>query len=369
MSKGTAKGTGAGSVKRAGEEASAGPAKKKAAKKGVTKKPTTKKPASKKPASKKPATKKGPTKKSAGDMARGPAPAGSSGSGGAGSVVGGSGGAGSTPAGPLTAATADRHALYQASVQNVEAEIDFIDAEFKRLRGRRAVVLREDFCGTGFTSCEWARRRAGNVAIGLDIHRPTLAWGERHNVGALEPGARERVRLLSADVMGPPGEAVGVDAVLAMNFSYWLFRTRDELRAYFARARESLGPEGVFFCDHYGGSEAASETQERRRCRLPDGRAFTYVWDQHRFNPISGEMECRIHFEFPDGTKRANAFTYVWRQWTLPEVREILVEAGFGRVTVYWEGDDGKGGGDGVFKPATRGTADPAFICYISAMA
>ncbi len=52
----------------------------------------------------------------------------------------------------LTARTADRHELYQLSVQNVESEIDFVDAEFERLRGRKAVRLREDFCGTGNTS-------------------------------------------------------------------------------------------------------------------------------------------------------------------------------------------------------------------------
>ncbi|MEM9374243.1 MAG: class I SAM-dependent methyltransferase, partial [Planctomycetota bacterium] len=45
--------------------------------------------------------------------------------------------------GGLTAATADRHELYQFSVQNVETEIDFVDAEFERLRGRKAELLRE----------------------------------------------------------------------------------------------------------------------------------------------------------------------------------------------------------------------------------
>ena len=39
----------------------------------------------------------------------------------------------------LTAATADRHILYQRAVQCVEAEIDMVEDTFKRLRGRRAV--------------------------------------------------------------------------------------------------------------------------------------------------------------------------------------------------------------------------------------
>ena len=46
------------------------------------------------------------------------------------------------------AARADRHQLYERSVQNVEAEIDFVDETYRSLRGRRARLLREDFCGT-----------------------------------------------------------------------------------------------------------------------------------------------------------------------------------------------------------------------------
>ena len=52
----------------------------------------------------------------------------------------------------FTAATADRHVLYQLSVQNVEAEIDFVDQTYKELRAKHAIRLREDFCGTGHTS-------------------------------------------------------------------------------------------------------------------------------------------------------------------------------------------------------------------------
>ena len=67
------------------------------------------------------------------------------------------------------AAQADRHALYQESVQCVESEIDMVDENFKKLRGRLAVTLREDFCGTANTSCEWVRRRPANVAVGIDL--------------------------------------------------------------------------------------------------------------------------------------------------------------------------------------------------------
>lgn len=272
----------------------------------------------------------------------------------------------------LTAATADRHELYQLSVQNVEAEIDFVDATFHSLRGRHAVRLREDFCGTGNTSCEWVRRRSSNLAFGLDIDQPTLEWGLAHNLTKLTPEQRQRVRLMNRNVL-TPGDAVGMDCVLAMNFSYWLFKTRDQMRAYFRTVRDSLADDGVFFLDHYGGSETMTEMVEKRDIEPGKGRKFVYEWDQASYNPITGDMTCRIHFRFPDRTRMKNAFEYHWRLWTLPEIRELLSEAGFSRVTVYWEGDEldkkgePTGEGSGEFSPSETGSADPAYISYITA--
>ncbi len=262
----------------------------------------------------------------------------------------------------LSAATADRHVLYQLSVQNVEAEIDFVDATYKELRGKHAVKLREDFCGTGHTSAEWVGRRDTNVATGLDIDQPTLDWGIANNIGNLPQEAQDRIRLLNRDVL-QPGDARDMDAILAMNFSYWLFRTRDEMRGYFQTVRESLAPDGIFFLDHYGGYESMKEMREKRDI---DGK-FTYVWDQHSYDPISGMMDCFIHFEFKDKTRMKKAFTYTWRLWTLPEIQELLIEAGFSKATVYWEGEDEDGEGDGEFTATEVGEADAAFVCYIVA--
>lgn len=262
-----------------------------------------------------------------------------------------------------SAESADRHKLYQQAVQNVENEIDFVDATYKAMRGRFAKRLREDFCGTANTSCEWVRRRADNVAYGVDLDQPTLDWGLKHNVGRLKDGRGERVHLFCTDVRTPPAEATGVDIVLAMNFSYYILSTREQMREYFASVRKSLGSEGVFFLDFYGGYEAFSEQEEERDI---DGK-FTYIWDQARYNPITGQVECHIHFEFPDGSKMKKAFSYTWRVWTMPEVREILAEAGFKKTTVYCEGTDEEGEGDGDFKPSEDCDADASFIAYIVA--
>ena len=60
---------------------------------------------------------------------------------------------------PRKADLADKHALYEQSVQSTEFEYEFIDVNFRRIRGRTATLLREDFCGTAQMCCEWVRRR------------------------------------------------------------------------------------------------------------------------------------------------------------------------------------------------------------------
>jgi len=267
----------------------------------------------------------------------------------------------------LSRANADRHELYTLAVQSPDAEIDFVTRTFRKLRGRPLRRLREDFCGTGATACEFVSRHADNHAVGLDLDTRTLAWGREHRVGKLAGDARDRVNLLRSDVRTPPRGARNVDAVLAMNFSYWILSDRGSLLGYFKTVRDSLAPDGLFFLDTYGGYEASKEMQERRRVSAGRGRWFKYVWDQAWFDPLSNHMKCHIHFEFERGPAWNKAFTYRWRLWSIPETRELLLEAGFKRVTIYWEGDDNKGGGNGVFTPRKVGEQCASFIAYIVA--
>lgn len=260
----------------------------------------------------------------------------------------------------------DRHYLYELSVQNVEAEIDFVDDTYRKLRGRRAKILREDFCGTANSSCEWVRRRPGNSAYGVDLSGEVLEWGRENKVPSLSPSQQERIHLVHGDVR--TAKTPRADITLAMNFSYWLFLERKDLLRYFRAARQHLAPGGIFVLDFYGGSDACKEMRERRQITGPRGLRFTYVWDQARFEPIHARLECHIHFSFPDRSRIARAFTYHWRLWTLPEVRELLAEAGFRGSTVYWEQTDEKTGeGNGEYLPSDEGEADPAWIVYLVA--
>ena len=255
----------------------------------------------------------------------------------------------------------DRRLLYEDAVQCVEAEIDFVDDTYRQLRGRKAKWLREDFCGTANTSCEWVRRRRTNHVIGVDLDADVQQWGYEHHIAELTAKAQKRIKLINANVMDV--SCAPVDIVLAMNFSYWIFKTRELLRQYFSNVHDGLLDGGLFMLDAFGGSDAHREMRERTKLTR-----FTYIWDQKAYNPITGDMLCHIHFSFPDGSKIKKAFTYDWRLWTLPEIRELLLEAGFQRATVYWEGtDEETEEGDGEFTPTEEGDADAAFVVYIVA--
>ena len=256
---------------------------------------------------------------------------------------------------------ADRHVLYEESVQNTDTEFEFVDGVFEKIRGRKALSLREDFCGTASMCCEWVARRAKNTAIGVDLDEAVLAWGVANNLAKLKAKQKSRITLLQENVLTVnPGP---VDLTLAMNFSYQIFKDRETLRSYFQNVYKGLGGEGVFVIDAFGGYDAFRELKEKTK---HDG--FTYVWDQASYNPINGDIVCHIHFHFPDKSRMKKAFTYEWRLWTLPELQELLAEAGFKNITVYWQGtDEETGEGNGEFEPATVGDADPGWISFISA--
>jgi SAM-dependent methyltransferase len=256
--------------------------------------------------------------------------------------------------------TADIHDLYERSVQAVDIEVEFLQDTFRSIRSREALSLREDFCGTASLSCEWARSGPQRHAIGVDIDSSVLDWGRRNRLSRLPESARARVKLVEDDVQTVTTDPV--DIVGAFNFSYFYFKTRDQMREYFKRARAALKPDGLLFLDAFGGPESSDIQKEKTKLE-----GFTYVWDQSEFEPVTGRIVCHIHFKFPDGSKIKRAFTYDWRLWTLPELREILLEAGFKKVRVYWEGDDGEGGGNGEFKEHATGEPDLAWIAYLVA--
>jgi SAM-dependent methyltransferase len=199
---------------------------------------------------------------------------------------------------PTMADEADIHELYELSVQNVENEVEFLQSTFQSLTGRTGYLFREDFCGTASASCQWVRQGAAFQAIGVDIDPSVLEWGREHRVGQLDAEDRARVSLIESDVMSV--DTPKVDLLAAFNFSFFIFDTRDKLRAYFERAYEALKDDGVFFCDLFGGPEAQEETREKTKHKK---HGFTYIWHQAKFHPVTNFIRCHIHFKFKDGSK------------------------------------------------------------------
>lgn len=266
---------------------------------------------------------------------------------------------------------ADLHELYQLAVQSADVDVEFLETTFENLRGRKAVHFREDFCGTALLCSHWVRLDEEKTAEGFDNDSDPLEWGREHNLAAHGESVVERVALHLGDVREPSN--VSPEVRCAQNFSYCIFQKRDELLDYFRIVLEDLADDGIFVLDMHGGPESTQEVEEVKEIDDPDDEdevAFDYIWEQHAYYPVTGQQTCSIHFEFPDGSKVKNAFTYTWRLWSMPELIDILHEAGFSKVEGYFEGDDedpDSEEGNGVFEPHPLGENCDSWIAYLVA--
>lgn len=265
----------------------------------------------------------------------------------------------------------DLHWLYEASVQNVGTDINFARRVFSRHRKRQPLTLREDFCGTAKLACDWVARKSQHEAWGIDFHQPTLDWGEKYNAVDLDDEQRKRLHLICGDVL--KAKTPLVDVVMALNFSFCVFKERELLRHYFQRVAQSLNSEGLFVLDIYGGTESSMEKSDDVReipgfqipagAKIPD---FEYRWEQAEYNPINHHTKCHIHFKVPGFGKINKAFTYDWRLWTLPELQEILIEAGFQKTEVYLHGFNDEGESDEIFRRRKNYENSLGWVAYVA---
>ena len=222
----------------------------------------------------------------------------------------------------------DRRQLYEIAVQQPERMVHFIE----RVAGPRAAILREDFCGTANLATTWVRSGRGRRAVAIDLDRNVLNYAQQRHRRALGAAAG-RLRLVDADVLRCRSRA---DVIVSLNFSHFIYHARRDLLRYLQHARRMLRPGGVFICDLYGGGGALRPGTDRRR--FGD---FTYFWEQVSYDPITAQVVNHIHFRLRGGRTIRRAFTYHWRLWTLPELHELLQEAGFAPPTIFFETDAG----------------------------
>ncbi len=217
--------------------------------------------------------------------------------------------------------TRDRYALYERAAQSPARQARFLRALHQAPRAQ-ALTLGEDFSAAGAISRAWIDAFPGSAAICIDIDPEPL---ERLRALA---GDCDALAIHQSDVLD---RADPVDLIAVLNFSICEIRSREDLLRYLRHARARLKDHGLLVLDLYGGADAfiLGESEEELRDDV------TYVWEQREANPMTGEVVNAMHFILPSGERLEDAFVYHWRLWSLPELTDALVEAGFTTVEIY----------------------------------
>jgi len=263
----------------------------------------------------------------------------------------------------------NKYFFYELAVQSPHIQVEHFQKVYRDLHeGRFARHFREDFCGTFRLSHAWVSRNLRNTALGLDLDPEPIAYGKRNHYRKLSREQKNRLEILRQDVRTVT--RYKADFIAACNFSFCIFKKREDLVTYFRAAHRSLRPGGLLFTEVAGGPGMINPIRERKTVRLSDqvkGPKFAYVWHQRSFDPINNNGKYAIHFELPTGQKLKNAFTYDWRLWNIPEIRDAMMDAGFDQTQVYWESTH-KGEGTGEFVRTEKGGNDYSWIAYVVGM-
>lgn len=256
----------------------------------------------------------------------------------------------------------DKYYYYHASVQNPESDIEYLTSAYSELRGKEAKVFREDFCGTFANCCKWVTTDPKRIAYGVDLDAEPINYGKEHYLVKVPQEAQSRITILEDNVLSK--KLPKADLVCALNFSYNIFKERNQLKAYFKNVLSGLNSDGIFVLDIFGGSKCYEENEEETE---HSDKGYSYFWDQKSFNPINSHALFNIHFKRKGEKKRNGVFVYDWRLWTIAEVRDLLEEVGFSASHVYWEGTTEDGDGDGEFSRTEQGEECESWVAYIAA--
>ncbi len=252
----------------------------------------------------------------------------------------------------------DKYALYTAAVQSPSYDAAFLRRLYRELVGKEPQMLREDFCGAHALARAWIRLGLNKRAAGVDIDREALDYGIARQSEELAPAQASRLSVVQGDVLTTRLPKAHI--VCAFNFSYFCFHERKTLVRYFTRVKRSLERGGIFVVDIFGGPDNCEPTIDRRR--IPGMR---YLFEQESFDPISNRARFHIHLQ-PNGKRmHKRVFSYDWRMWTMPEVREAMEEAGFSQTLVYWEGTARNGRGNGRYHRRERGEPCRVWTAYV----
>lgn len=256
----------------------------------------------------------------------------------------------------------EKYNLYEAAVQSPEGEIEILRDVYQKIRKKKPLILREDFCGSSALSAAWVKAHHSNCAFGVDLDMDPLKFAFKNHLSGMSASELKRIKLICGNVLTVKTPLS--DIVAALNFSYYIFKERAQLKDYFISAFKHLKKDGIFIIDLFGGVDAQREIEEKS-----DRDSFYYYWDCLSFNPIDHHVKFAIHFKYKkkNAEKIENVFEYDWRWWTMPEIKDLLLEVGFKKVHALWEGDDGKGGGNGNFEISAKEENCESWVAYLAA--
>lgn len=255
----------------------------------------------------------------------------------------------------------DKYAHYYDSVQDIDRSLKFFEKVYRKHRGTDPRVLREDFCGTFALSCGWIKRHPKNRAVSVDIDPEPIRYGKKHYLPALSGMEQKRLNICLSDVLDK--RLPGADLIAAVNFSYFIFKERKKLLSYFQNCRSKLSSRGMLLIDAFGGTETTEPNVDETSFRT-----YKYFWDQANFDPINNQSYFHIHYKRKGERKREKVFSYDWRMWSIPELRDLLDDAGFKKTFVYWEGTDKRGNGTGDFHKKEKEIHCSAWVGYVVAL-
>lgn len=268
----------------------------------------------------------------------------------------------------------DKYLYYTHAVQAPDENMAFLRDIYQEQRphlaspstgGQRSgLTLREDFCGTFANSIAWVLLDDAFIAHGLDLDPEPLAYGRQRYLPTLPRELAQRLHIAQGDVRTAP--LAPCDVTAALNFACCFFRERATLKGYLQRVLAALRPDGIFVCDLLGGPFYQDENEHE--LELDEPHPFSYFLEQTRFDPITAEADFAIHFKRMGEPKRRDIFTYTFRLWSIPELRDLLLESGFSDVKVYWEGSKRDGSGNGLWKVETQGDACDSWLAYLVAL-
>jgi hypothetical protein len=116
----------------------------------------------------------------------------------------------------------------------------------------------------------------------------------------------------------------------------------------------------LFVVDVFGGPQYGEPSVDTKR--LP---GLDYFFEQELFDPISNSTRFHIHFKPRGKRPYKKAFSYDWRMWSIPEIRDLMLDAGFKDVVVYWEGTGRNGRGSGKFNRRAKGESCSIWVAYV----